>query len=49
MDPSDRIGVLVSRQDEVLAHCNALLPQCRDPELQESGLREFRCLPVNGP
>ena len=35
-DPSDRIGVLVSRQDEVLAQCEALLAQCRDPELQES-------------
>ena len=34
--PSDRLGVLVSRQDEVLAHCEALLTQCRDPELQES-------------
>ena len=34
--PSDRIGVLVSRQDEVLAHCEALLTQCCDPQLQES-------------
>ena len=34
--PRDRIGVLVSRQDEVLARCKALLTQCRDPELQES-------------
>lgn len=49
MDPSDRIGVLVSSQDEVLAHCEALLTQCRDLELQESGLEETRCLPVNGP
>lgn len=32
--PSDRIGVLVSRQDAVLAHCEELLAQCRDPELQ---------------
>ena len=35
-DPSDRIGVLVSRQDEVLTHCETLLAQCRDLELQES-------------
>ena len=35
-DPSDRIGVLVSRQGEVLAHCEALLAECRDLELQES-------------
>ena len=35
-DPSDRIGVLVSRGADVLAHCEALLAQCSDPELQES-------------
>lgn len=35
-DPSDRIGVLLSRQDEVLTHCETLLAQCRDLELQES-------------
>ena len=35
-DPRDRIGVLVSRQDEVLGHCEALLVHCRDLELQES-------------
>ena len=34
--PNDRVGVLVSRQDEVLPHCEALLTQCRDPELQNS-------------
>ncbi len=35
-DPSDRIGVLVTHQDEVLADCDALLAECRDRELQES-------------
>lgn len=42
--PSDRIGVLVSRQDEVLAHCEKLLTQCRDPELQESRTLAGRAL-----
>lgn len=42
--PRDRIGVLVSRQEEVLAHCEALLAQCRDQELQESRILVGRAI-----
>ena len=43
-DPSDRIGILVSHRDEVLTHCEVLLAQCCDPELQESRTLTGRAL-----
>ena len=39
-----RVGVLARRQDEVLAHCEALLAQCRDLELQNSRTLTGRAL-----
>lgn len=42
--PGDRVGVLARRQDEVLAHCEALLAQCRDLELQNSRTLTRRAL-----
>ncbi len=35
-EPNDRIRVLVSHEDKVLDHCEALLERCGDPELRDS-------------
>ena len=35
-EPSDHISVLVSHEDKVLDHCEALIERCVDPELRDS-------------
>ena len=42
--PSDRIGVLVSHEDEVLGHCEALIARSCDPALCESQTLTGRAL-----